>query len=554
MLHEFMQNSEIAAASSARILESLQNPVIVIDAGSEIAYANATAAVSFGGWIVGLPLADIFPDYLKPGAMTDGPTCMRLRTKQGEPYEALFNPMGGGAVCLSLWTLSEPTVATTLAQVDDLTGLSLRNAMMISLEAALLEPNRTGAPTAILCLDLDRFKIINDTLGHGIGDQLLKKVAERLRRACRKDDLIARLGGDEFVILQRGIGGFEDAERLAERLVDLIGRTYVLGGHTVNIGVSIGIALGIGPMQPRDLLRNADLALYEAKRAGRGRFRFFEQGMDVLLHERREMEIDLRRALALKQFALHYQPFLDLATDRVIGFEALLRWNHPVRGDVPPLGFIPIAEENGLIVKIGEWVLNTACMAAASWPDQLIVAVNVSPLQFKADTLLGTVSAALSQSGLSPERLELEITEGALLSDTDNVLATLHALRALGVKISMDDFGTGYSSLSYLQKFPFDKIKIDRSFVSGSDPDSEAILSAVSALGSNLGMAITAEGVETIEQLGRIRGQRCTHVQGYLTGRPMAQSQVTSFLASTVTKDANVDLSPCLLQSKSRGK
>jgi len=252
--------------------------------------------------------------------------------------------------------------------------------------------------------------------------------------------------------------------------------------------------------------------------------------------------------LALKQFALHYQPFLDLATDRVIGFEALLRWNHPVRGDVPPLGFIPIAEENGLIVKIGEWVLNAACRVAASWPDQLIVAVNVSPLQFKADTLLDTVSAALSQSGLSPERLELEITEGALLSDTDNVLATLHALRALGVKISMDDFGTGYSSLSYLQKFPFDKIKIDRSFVSGSDPDSEAILSAVSALGSNLGMAITAEGVETIEQLGRIRGQRCTHVQGYLTGRPMAQSQVASFLASTVRKDADVALSPCLLQ------
>jgi EAL domain-containing protein (putative c-di-GMP-specific phosphodiesterase class I) len=270
--------------------------------------------------------------------------------------------------------------------------------------------------------------------------------------------------------------------------------------------------------------------------------------MDVLLHERREMEVDLCRALALRQFELHYQPFVDLATDRVIGFEALIRWNHPVRGNVPPLNFIPVAEENGLIVKIGEWVLQTACMAAASWPGEMVVAVNVSPLQFKADSLLATVSAALSRSGLTPERLELEITEGALLSDTDNVLATLHALRDLGVQISMDDFGTGYSSLSYLQKFPFNKIKIDRSFVSGSDPDSEAILSAASALGSNLGMAITAEGVETAEQLNRIRGQKCTHVQGYLTGRPMAQSLVDSFIQSATKEVTDVDLSSRILQ------
>ena len=549
MMFEAMQNSEIAATSSARILESLQNPVLVIDASSEITYANATAAVSFGGWIVGLKLSEIFPNYLKSSTVADGPSCLRLSTRQGEPFEALFNPIGGGNTCISMWAISEPAAMKEAVKVDDLTGLELRNSMMAGLEAALLKPNQVGSPTAILCLDLDRFKLINDTLGHGIGDQLLKKVAERLRKACRKDDLIARLGGDEFVILQRGIGGFEDAERLAERLVDLVGRTYVLSGHTVNIGVSIGVALGVGAMQPRDLLRNADLALYEAKRAGRGRFRFFEHGMDVLLHERREMEIDLRRALALKQFELHYQPFLDLATDRVIGFEALMRWKHPIRGDVPPLGFIPVAEENGLIIKIGEWVLNTACMAAASWPGDLVVAVNVSPLQFKADSLLDTVSAALSRSGLPPERLELEITEGALLADTDNVLATLHALRALGVQISMDDFGTGYSSLSYLQKFPFNKIKIDRSFVSGSDPDSEAILSAVSALGTNLGMAITAEGVETAEQLGRIRGQRCTHVQGYLTGRPMAQSQVVSFLLGATKEDADVDLPPRLLQS-----
>ncbi len=535
-----MQNSEAAMLSSGQILESLQHPVLVFDANSEITYANATAAASFGGWIVGLTLADIFADYLRSTSIGDGPSSMRLMTRQSETYDALFNPVGGGSICVSFWPVAIAPVEMVQAQTDDLTGLALRNTFMAMLERALPGTAEGGESVAVLCLDLDRFKMINDTLGHGIGDQLLKKVADRLRKASRKDDLVARLGGDEFVILQRGIRSPRDAELLAERLVDLIGRTYVLGGHTVNIGISVGVALGSGSMQPRDLLRNSDLALYEAKRAGRGRYRFFEHGMDTLLHERRELEIDLRRALALKQFELHYQPFLDLSTDTVMGFEALLRWQHPVRGNVPPLDFIAVAEENGLIVKIGEWVLLTACMEAAAWPGDLVVAVNVSPLQFKADTLLASVSLALARSGLKPERLEVEITEGALLADTDNVLATLHALRALGVKISMDDFGTGYSSLSYLQKFPFNKIKIDRSFVAGDDPDSEAILKAVSNLGTSLGMAITAEGVETAEQLTRIRKQNCTHVQGYLTGRPMAQANVQSFLISKSEGEGDV--------------
>lgn len=539
MFQNLMQNSEIASASSARILESLQHPVLVVDANSEITYANATAAASFGGWIVGLTLPDIFADYLRPVSIGDGPSSMRLMTRQSEAYEALLNPIGGGNICISLWPVAI-AIEKTQAQADDLTGLALRNTFMATLERALPGTIEGGEPVALLCLDLDRFKMINDTLGHGIGDQLLKKVADRLRKASRKDDLVARLGGDEFVILQRGIRSPRDAELLAERLVDLIGRTYVLGGHTVNIGISVGVALGSGSMQPRDVLRNADLALYEAKRAGRGRYRFFEHGMDTLLHERRELEIDLRRALALKQFELHYQPFFDLSTDTVMGFEALLRWQHPVRGNVPPLDFIAVAEENGLIVKIGEWVLLTACMEAAAWPGELVVAVNVSPLQFKADTLLASVSLALERSGLNPERLEVEITESALLDDTNNVLATLHALRALGVKISMDDFGTGYSSLSYLQKFPFNKIKIDRSFVAGDDPDSEAILKAVSSLGTSLGMAITAEGVETADQLKRIRDQNCTHVQGYLTGRPMAQASVQSFLGRKIEGDGDV--------------
>jgi EAL domain-containing protein (putative c-di-GMP-specific phosphodiesterase class I) len=262
--------------------------------------------------------------------------------------------------------------------------------------------------------------------------------------------------------------------------------------------------------------------------------------MSVALQERRELEIDLRRALALKQFDLHFQPFMDLEANRVRGFEALLRWTHPVRGNVPPLEFITIAEETGLIVKIGEWVLRAACQAASSWPDEMIVAVNVSALQFKADNLLSTVQESLDRAGLPASRLELEITESALLDDAANVVETLRALHDLGVKISMDDFGTGYSSLSYLQKFPFDKIKIDRSFVAEDTEDSRAILSAVAGLGVSLGVAITAEGVETAEQLEKIRGHNCTHVQGYFTGRPMRGDRIGDFLQAHNSRKENV--------------
>lgn len=522
---------ETTSASPAVILEALQHPVIVIDQEGFVTYANADAETRFGGQVIGARVAEIFPIYPRTAGPT-GISSMQLTSRRNETYDVLVHPLGAAGTCISCWPTEGVLPKHDNGQRDELTGLLLRNAFMAELEVALAEAPHTHNTVAVHCLDLDRFKIVNDTLGHGVGDNLLRKVADRLRSACRKEDVIARLGGDEFIILQRSVARHEEAERLAERLVDLIGRTYVLDGHTVNIGTSIGVALGSETAQPRDLVRDADLALYEAKRAGRGRYRFFQKGMETALQERRELEIDLRRALALKQFELHYQPFMDLSTDTVIGFEALLRWKHPVRGSVPPLSFIPVAEENGLIVKIGEWVLSTACMAAASWPGEMVVAVNVSPIQFKADTLLSTVAMTLERSGLAPERLELEITEGALLADTDNVLKTLHALRDLGVKISMDDFGTGYSSLSYLQKFPFNKIKIDRSFVSGSDADSQAILKAVSGLGNSLGMAITAEGVETAEQLGRIRDQRCTHVQGYFTGRPLDPAQMPTFFSN----------------------
>ena len=423
-----------------------------------------------------------------------------------------------------------------LASSDHLTGLSDRRVFTERLSAKLADARRDGGGFAVLCIDLDRFKTVNDSLGHPVGDALLRKVAERLRNVAREGDVVARLGGDEFAIIQGGAGQPQAAEALAARLVDLIGRTYVVDGHMLNIGASVGLALA--PHDGEDshaLLKNADLALYRAKADGRGVFRFFEPGMDSRMQARRALEVDLRRALALKEFDLAYQPQVRATDGGVVGFEALLRWRHAERGVVPPSDFIPLAEEVGLITPIGEWVLRTACAEAASWPAPISVAVNVSPIQFRGAKLVETVASALARSGLEASRLELEITEGALLDNTHVVLKVLNNLRALGVRISMDDFGTGYSSLSYLQKFPFTKIKIDQSFVRRMDdsPDCSAIVRAVAALGASLGMKTTAEGVETEAQRDRIRAEGCTEIQGYLTGRPMTPAAAADLIAQS---------------------
>ena len=520
-----------APPGSDAVLDALPHPVVGFDRDGEVTFANASARDCFGERIVGSDFADLFPSGPAPfKQLATAGRALGLVSSTQARFRGLVGAMAAGGFVLSL--TAEEADAATDGEADELTGMMKRAGLALRLDAALADLAGSGARLAIHCIDLDRFKTVNDTLGHGVGDGLLKKVADRMRAACRKEDCIARIGGDEFVVIQAGVGDRTDAERLAARLVDLVGRTYVLSGHTVNIGASVGVALAEPGQGTRDLLRNGDLALYEAKRAGRGRFRVFEDGMDAALRDRRELEIDLRRALALKQFSLHYQPFIDLQTERTIGFEALIRWDHPVRGRVTPADFIPLAEETGLISKIGEWVLRTACATATTWPEEMSVAVNVSPVQFKSDNLIETIVSALTHSGLPAHRLEIEITEGALLEDTSNVLKTLHALRDLGIRISMDDFGTGYSSLSYLQKFPFNKIKIDRSFVQGADEggDNEAILKAIAGLGLSLGMAITAEGVETPEQLARIRGEQCTHVQGYFTGRPMPADGIATFL------------------------
>ncbi len=421
-----------------------------------------------------------------------------------------------------------------MARHDALTGLPNRvqfiEAMDIT-EAAILR----GEGIAVLCVDLDHFKQVNDSLGHSIGDKLLQHVAGRLKAATRESDLLARLGGDEFALLLRGGVSPADAATVAERIVTAIGTPFIVDEHHLVIGASVGIA--IAPADGEDgetLMKNADLALYKAKTDGRSTYHFFETGMDAAIQKRRSIEAGLRLALGREEFRLVFQPLVGLEENRITCFEALLRWDPPGRATVAPGDFIPIAEETGLIVPIGEWVLREACRTAAAWPDSVRVAVNLSPAQFKSKHLYETVMAALTESGLDPRRLELEITESLLLTDNEPTLRLLHQLRALGVRISMDDFGTGYSSLSYLRSFPFDKIKIDRSFMRDlkTRSDSLAIVQAVIGLGHSLGMSTTAEGIETLEQLEAVRAQGCNEVQGFLFSPPVGASGAADLLAA----------------------
>jgi diguanylate cyclase (GGDEF)-like protein len=384
-------------------------------------------------------------------------------------------------------------------------------------------------------LDLDRFKHVNDTLGHAAGDKLLQMVADRLRTLVRETDTIARMGGDEFAVMQVAISQAADATSLAQRIIDVLSQPYDIEGRQAVIGTSIGVSVGPGDgISPDQILRNADLALYRAKGDGRGMFRFFERGMDAQMQARRALECDLRKALAGGEFELYYQPVVDLASNEISGLEALIRWHHPEKGMIPPNTFIPLAEEIGLIVPIGEWAIREACTTAASWPRGLKVAVNLSPAQFRSPGLLQVIVEALATSGLSPVRLELEITETILLQDSEATLATLYRLRELGVRVAMDDFGTGYSSLSYLQSFPFDKIKIDRSFVKdiAESTGSLNIVRAVAALAKGLGMAATAEGVETQAQLDKIRGEGCSEMQGFLFSIPLPARDIERLFLS----------------------
>lgn len=417
-----------------------------------------------------------------------------------------------------------------MARHDALTKLPNRSLFAERIERAIAEAGR-GSGFAVFCIDLDNFKQINDTLGHPVGDGLLCAVADRLSSCVREVDTVARLGGDEFAIVQSDVQNSEDAERLARRIVECVGAPYELNGHRVSAGCSVGISLAPGDGTTREkLLKNADMALYRSKMDGRGTWRFFEPAMDASLQQRRAVELDLREALERDEFVLFYQPIYDLRLDRISGFEALLRWHHPKKGLVPPDQFIPIAEDIGLINALGEWVLNHACAQAANWPSELKIAVNVSPTQFRDARFAEVIAKALDASKLSSNRLELEITESVLLGNSAETIATLHKLKARGLRIALDDFGTGYSSLSYLRSFPFDKIKIDQSFVRDATTvnGSKLIVRAITSLGKSLGMTTTAEGVETIEQLNQMKAEGCNEAQGYLISRPVPATDVAA--------------------------
>ena len=428
-----------------------------------------------------------------------------------------------------------------MARYDMLTELPNRSFFREEMEHSLRQIHRDKA-LAVLCLDLDYFKRVNDALGHPIGDALLKQVAQRLSACVRKTDVVARLGGDEFAIIQAsGDTQPQEASALASRLIEAVSAPYLIEGFQVVVGLSIGIAIAPADGNDADqLLKSADMALYRAKEDGRGTYRYFEPGMDARAQARRLLELDLRAALRNNEFELYYQPIFQLESEQIIGLEALVRWNHPHRGMIQPNDFIPLAEETGLIVPLGNWVLQRACADAATWSRPVRVAVNLSPIQFKQKGLVDAVLSALANSGLTPDQLELEITEAVLLTDSEATLATLHSLRNHGVRISMDDFGTGYSSLSYLRSFPFDKIKIDRTFINelSNRNDSMAIVRAVTGLGTSLGIPTTAEGVETSEQLRLLRGVSCTEVQGYLFSPPRPATEVEGLLSGNLASRA----------------
>jgi diguanylate cyclase (GGDEF)-like protein/PAS domain S-box-containing protein len=415
-----------------------------------------------------------------------------------------------------------------MARHDALTDLPNRILLRERLEPALTSANG-DQKVALLCIDLDRFKAVNDMHGHPVGDVLLKQVAKRLLGCVRARDTVARIGGDEFVVVHSSADPSKEAAALAARLIEVVGAPYEVDGHHVMIGASVGIAVAQREeATPETLLVQADMALYSSKNSGRGTYSFFEQEMNTLARERRELEQDLRQALVKGELSLAYQPLVNLASNEISSVEALLRWRHPRRGMIAPNDFIPLAEETGLIVPIGEWVLRHACAEAAGWPAEVKVAVNLSPVQFKSRKLFETIFAAMASSGVPPDRLELEITESVFLQDSDGTLETLKRLRDLGVSVSLDDFGTGYSSLNYLQRFPFDKIKIDRCFlVNASDAGGNlAVIRAISGLGRALGLTVTAEGVETQEQLDLVRSEGCTEMQGFYFTPPVTAEEL----------------------------
>lgn len=455
---------------------------------------------------------------------------------RGRSLSWTFQPMAGGGAVVLLEDVTERRNAeariTHLARFDELTGLPNRVNFRDEIECLLALPRNGERLSALLFVDLDQFKQVNDTLGHPCGDQLLCAVADRLRAMLRPEDFVARFGGDEFVVFQQNMKSPEEAASLAQRIVDHLSERYKIDNHLVEIGASVGIAMTSPGISADTLLKNADMALYRAKADGRGTFCFFRDEMAQTVEARRILELDLRKALAHEEFELFYQPLVNLKSGRISTCEALLRWNHPVRGTVSPIDIIPVAEDMGLIVDLGRWILRKACMECMQWPEAVSIAVNFSPQQFHQRDVLSEIRYALEVSGLPASRLEIEITESSLLRNTQLTHDILSQLRALGVRISLDDFGTGYSSLSYLHNFPLQKVKIDRSFLEGIDTDRPlTLLRGVARLSADLGMSVVVEGIETNEQLELINAEgTVTEAQGYLFSRPVPAVRIRQLL------------------------
>jgi diguanylate cyclase (GGDEF)-like protein/PAS domain S-box-containing protein len=537
------------------VLNNMTQGVLMFDSEAQLIFCNQRYTEMYGlspdVATPGCRLHDLLNHRIRTGSFSDDPDDYIDRLREGiaegkafsrtvslpdgRVFSVLSKPIAGGGWLATHEDIterqrSEERIAH-MARHDALTDLPNRVLLRERLEHELKRVKR-GECLAVLCLDLDQFKGVNDALGHPVGDELLKLVSVRLRGCTREIDTVARLGGDEFAIIMTQMQQPTDAASLSKRIRDSVTRPYQIDGHQIVTDISIGISVApIDAVAPDSLLRNADMALYGAKADGRGTYRFFEPEMNTRMKARRELEMDLRKALLAKEFELHYQPLVNLQTNDVNAFEALLRWDHATRGMVSPVEFIPIAEETGLIVPLGEWVLKTACEEAVNWPDHIKVAVNLSPAQLNNRNLLNMVTAALAESGLSAHKLQLEITETVLLQNTFSTLATLHELRRMGVQIALDDFGTGYSSLSYLRSFPFDKIKIDRSFIQDLSNGAEplAIVHAVAGLAKCLNMTSTAEGVETQQQLEMLQSVGCTEMQGYLFSRARPAGEIRQF-------------------------
>ena len=537
-----------------RELSALAVEGLVVSDGSTILTANASLGRLYGAdaaEMEGLRLDGLLPD-VDPRTLQDlEEHDAQLHARNGEiiPVRLVRSEVTLGdrrrivlAVRDQRDRLRTEAKLKALAYNDQLTGLLNRGRFhdLLSLQAA--SRRERDQRFAVLMIDLDRFKPVNDLLGHAAGDAVLRITADRLRSTLREGDLLARLGGDEFAVLQLDAGGEEAARSLAARIVDVLHLPMTIHDQAVQIGASVGVSLA--PEQgddPAVLLHNADLALYAAKADGKGAYRLFDPELNARMQTRRRLEMDLRVAIGEGQLELHYQPLVLSGSGRLAGAEALVRWNHPERGQIPPADFIALAEESGLILPLGEWVLRQACEEAKNWPPELAVSVNLSPAQFRDQKLAATVHEALADAGLPATRLELEITEGVLLADEKATLATLNALRGEGVRISMDDFGTGYSSLGYLRRFPFDKIKVDQSFVRQlpDDPESAAIVRAILAMGACLGMSTTVEGVETPEQMAFSAAEGCTYVQGFLISRPLSGGAFRRFLADHLLETAD---------------